>query len=459
MLVGFNYPQYANCDGFTFGPYPHVAPDDTSKLSPLWAASLRANLAQLRELGVSVVRIFILGNGFNYGPAPQLVNGTWRFVQPDFLDDPRYRSDPDGKVRRFEDHYRLMLQLFKEASRDGPPIRVIPSIISFHAILDPLPETPDPPPAKGITLVAEPAARPLTALERRLSADFLTDVSIANALNPGRQTANPRLLRASGRGDIVEEPEKRQRFLDAVVRKIVALSVPFKDQIYAIEVMNEPVWTNAFVKPMSPIIGNRIIGFEALSDFLARACAIIEDAGLPSTVGHRHYADCTTLPTGTIAQFHYYPRTLIRDALMKASPALGSLALGVGVDPFIWQDPDVIPDRDQALAAIRDAQKTARPGWKGTVSEVIVGEFGSEIQPSDQIDAARLHAHGDAWPELRQKDRRPEDIVFERLNLLKEKKYALAAVWPHKGSASDELSEKMGPERWASLRRFTGGRP
>ena len=98
---------------------------------------------------ICVVRWFVLGNCFNYGPAPFFFSvvppipspilppqlaGIWIFNQPDFLDDPKYRVDPDGQVCHFEDHFTQMLKEFQKAQ-----MQVIPSIIDFHALLDRFP--------------------------------------------------------------------------------------------------------------------------------------------------------------------------------------------------------------------------------------------------------------------------------------------------------------------------------
>jgi hypothetical protein len=272
MRVGFNYPQFANRDGHQFGPFPQVDAKDTFQENPLWIKTLPVNLQVLKKMNVSVVRWFILGNCFNYGPPPRQVEirqplpdlddgeFEWRFDQPDFLDDPKYRGDPDGKVRKFADHLPL---LFAEFAKPGLDIQIIPSLIDFHALLDPLPGERSP--------------------------------TLKN--------------RARGRGDIVTDPVKRSRFFERVLKPMLSLALPFKSHIYAWEVINEPIWNVNLIKPITPRTGNRVIPEAVMREFLEQACTIIEDAGFQSTVGHRFFEDCLKFPTGTIAQFHYYPFT------------------------------------------------------------------------------------------------------------------------------------------------------
>jgi hypothetical protein len=407
MRIGFNYPIFGNRDGHNFGPFPHVDPKDTSQENPVWSKTLPVNLQVLKRMNVSVVRWFILGNCFNYGPPPKEVEirppipdlddglFEWRFDQPDFLDDPKYRGDPDGKVRKFIDHFRTWLTEF---AKPGLDIQVIPSLIDFHAMLDPFPNERSP-----------------------------------NATN-----------RARGRGDIAEDPAKRSRFFEHVLKPLLNLSVPFKSHIYAWEIINEPIWNVNRFKPASPKFPNRVIQEAVMREFLEQACTIIEDAGFPSTVGHRFFEDCLKFPTGTIAQFHYYPFTAtVRVPVGILTVLTKSLTLN--------DDPAPIPEYNAALNQIRDAQRKIRPNLEKRgkkVDDVFVGEFGATMDGS----------HGDFWPELKGADKKAGEIVFQRLGLLSNKGYKLAAVWPDLPAGDDAIDKKLDPVKIQSLCRFSGGR-
>ena len=373
MRVGFNYPVFTNRDGHSLGPFPHVDANDKFQENPVWAKTLPRNLQAMKKMNLSVLRWFIMGNCFNYGPPPKevksrvpLVPSEWRFDQPAFWDDPAYKGDPDGKVRKFADHFTLMLSEFAKTS-----IQVIPSLIDFHAFLDPFVNERDP-----------------TAKNR-----------------------------ARGRGDIATDTTKRALFFEHVLKPALKLAQPFKSQVFAFEVINEPIWNVNLLKPAGPTVGNRVIPEATMKEFLEQACTLIEDAGFRSTVGHRFFEDCLKFPTGTVAQFHYYPHTATVPITPIPFVDLFSVQLTLN------DDPDPIPTYDSALSKIREAQKKVRPTMAArgkAVDDVFIGEIGAALGTK----------HGRPWPELKGKDTTADEIVFQRLALLSKKGYKLAAVWP-----------------------------
>jgi hypothetical protein len=64
MKVGYNYPWGWNKYGINFGPGRDLN---------AWETTLPKNLLLLQDLGISVVRWFLMGNCWNYGPMPDLV--------------------------------------------------------------------------------------------------------------------------------------------------------------------------------------------------------------------------------------------------------------------------------------------------------------------------------------------------------------------------------------------------
>jgi hypothetical protein len=289
-------------------------------------------------------------------------------------------------------------------------LQVIPSIIHFQAFLDPLPT----------------------------------------------ERVQGGALLARGRADVVEDSVKRKVFFENVLKQFLYLSAPYVEQIYAIEIMNEPIFNTKNVSPTEPHLGNRIIAQDVMRDFLSQACEMIENAGFESTVGHRFFDDCLRYPTGTRAQFHYYP---LPD---YAQNTIEKVTTHIQIPGFVTEeehwvekifytpDPLIIPERNAALAEIVAAQAQIRPGWKKNVKNVFVGEFGSDISGD----------HGGPWPELKGEDRSPLAVVLKRLMLLSNKGYDLALVWPHKGSQAtnlDRLSDKMDEDRWFALSTFARG--
>src|SRR4029077_13240774 len=97
----------------------------------------------------------------------------------------------------------------------------------------------------------------------------------------------------------------------------------FKDVIYAVEVMNEPIWT--LLPPLGdpkkqpiwkdarenanqgvPLLYWPLFSSGDLDDYLTEALDLISSLKLPSTVGHRFFDDLANFKTGSLPQFHYY---------------------------------------------------------------------------------------------------------------------------------------------------------
>jgi hypothetical protein len=218
------------------------------------------NLANLRHMGIKVVRWFLLGNGNNYGPRPQyMVASGSPSNTPGYHTAlrPYYRFKPPLALdKRFKRDFAELLMRFKNAD-----MQIIPSLISF---------------------------------------EFAGD----EAAGPG---ANGTWY--GGRADVIRDPVARKDFLDTMLAALLDASTGFEKQIYAWEVMNEPIWPCLEYGPLSsPRWRKR--GAETtiaeVSDFLKDAISRIEKAGFRSTVGHRYFDDLKVFPTGNVPQFHYY---------------------------------------------------------------------------------------------------------------------------------------------------------
>ena len=110
MRVGINYPWGFNKYGLYFGPHWRDGESPREPELDGWLQAYADNTRRWKqELGVSVVRIFLLCNLQNLGSAP---HGSWRL--PARLD------------ARFIDHLCRMLELAKSAS-----IQLMPSLVDF----------------------------------------------------------------------------------------------------------------------------------------------------------------------------------------------------------------------------------------------------------------------------------------------------------------------------------------
>ena len=287
MCVGANYPWPWNTYGSYFGN-----PDMRA-----WTDRLRENLGPLRDVGVGIVRLFLLGNGWSYGR----------------LSGDRF-SPPDALPASFPEQFEQMLLAFRSRG-----MTCIPSLLDFPALQGPA----------GVK---------------------------------GR----------GGRAAIVTDPGARDCFFEGLVEPLLAVADRYRPEVFAMEVMNEPTWL--VLDPFSSMRAD-------VTAFLEEALARIEAHGHHSTVGHRFSTDLEEFPTGSLRQFHYYPREGLR-----------------------------------ALLPL-----TERPLRRCDSTRAFLGEFSARNDVSE----------GDDWPEIGDAlQRDPRRRVYERLRCAAAKGYSLSFVWP-----------------------------
>jgi hypothetical protein len=274
VRVGFNYPWSHNRDGSQIGPDIWVNPDVWAANNALEAAGqvdkikpppmfdyVDRNLANLKKMGVDIVRWFLLGKGTNYGPAPTAAIGStpspvagggytygeWAFSPPTKLD------------KRFTRDFELLLKRFAKAE-----MQILPSLIDYQ---------------------------------------FGSDAP----LDPSCPSPNGTV--SSGRADVIRDPDKRKIFLDTVLGNLLAVSSQHREQIFAWEVINEPFWLCRGYGALTSsgwLARRPEVTDEQMHDFLDDATKRIEAAHFSSTVGHRYFDDLDRWPTGSMPQFHYY---------------------------------------------------------------------------------------------------------------------------------------------------------
>jgi len=250
MKVGINYAwkNYA----WDFGLPPRR--DTGSAWGPraAWQATIDAELDCFAASGLFCVRWFLLGDGTTYG-----------------VEDGRPHLDSANSGQwRFDDPPPLSDEFLKDfdqllARCKAAGILLLPSLIDFHFCLP------------GI-------------------------------LAPGSSG-----IVKCGRGDVIIDPHKRERFFDRVLQPLLEVAATHRSSIYAFELMNEPEWCTRRPGLTTDLLNsNRIIPFDDMCTFLRAGAKVVNDAGFKSTVGFALHSSLSSWDSPgldlTLHQFHYY---------------------------------------------------------------------------------------------------------------------------------------------------------
>jgi hypothetical protein len=313
VRVGVNYPWFDY--GWDFGLGPPAWRGGRS--TPGWYPEIDNHLRLFQDLGISVVRWFILADGLTYGigdaaPVPDpIARGRWRF-------------DPPPLSAEFLEHFDELLARFDAARANGrPSIQLLPVLIDFH--------------------FCKPGIRPV------------------EKLNPGTTrtpTRDPAWVK-QGRADALTDATKCKRFLDHVLDPLLRASGRAPGVTYAWELINEPEWvtagwhSNPFARTPVPEA--------AMRAFIEEGTDRIRAAGFKPTIG---FASIRTLLrsgiTAELNQFHHYPggaRALDRHDFDPILPGIIGEFATAGTD--VW--PDLRGDDQSVLHRLRLARSHGYP--------------------------------------------------------------------------------------------------
>ncbi|MFJ5307396.1 hypothetical protein [Streptomyces sp. NPDC088350] len=382
MLVGFNYPWPGN-QYITIGPV---------KDGQLWRRRMTAdgkrlvlakNLADLKAAGISVVRMWLMGDGNNYdGKVARAYDGLRRRMYWDFV-------PPDRVHQQFLDDFRAMLDVFRQAE-----MKIVPVLIDF-AFLD------QPKPNSGL-LTDTPCP---------------TDYVATNSNFAG------------GRSSVALNPAYRETFISGTLWPLLRVARDFKEWIHAFDVFNEPYWC---VAPITGSLFGPHLDEKQVAEFVADCVATVNDAELPSTVGHRLLSDLTGSfadKSVTKPQYHYYAKWYLRETLQGASLGAPKAFLG-------------------EFAALTKREFDAyKASGKYTKDEL-----------------AALEITLPTWPALGTRNDDPGRILRARLAVMANLGCELAMVWPDGSrnmttTAYDDSVIDLSAEKIASITgvRFTQG--
>lgn len=337
MLVGINYP-WLRC-GWDFGAAPPGYGARTGM-----AATVAHDFQRLRAAGASVVRWFILADGFSYGTgahAPERVAAAWHFSAEPALE------------QAFLDDFEALLRLCAEFQ-----LRLLPVLLDFHCGFP------------GLDRHTRDAAT-LELWDR--------SPALGSARGGRLYAARARAARLpegyvkGGRVDIVREAGVTERFLDNVLAPLLQVSRRHAHALYAWELINEPEWIVRTV--LSSLLDRRQrVDVASMQRFLRRGLSMIADHGFEATVG---FAKASTLlrwdrskrPLGlTLNQVHYYPASALSRLHSARYPSgrpslLGELASHPS-SPRPWPDlPASRQDPASRLKVARDRGYQAALLW------------------------------------------------------------------------------------------------
>lgn len=240
MQVGVNYPWFDYGWDFGLGPPGWRG----GRTTPRWFDHVDGHLGKLHDLGIGVVRWFILADGLAYGSGDDAPRPDGGFEPPPL--------DAD-----FIEHFEELLRRFaRTATADAQPIQLLPVLIDFHFCQDAMPTDPG--------------------------------------------------WVKQGRADAIRDPLKRSRFLTAVLDPLLHVSARHPDTIYAWDLINEPDWITKGWH--FNLFGDSPVSELAMKGFLEDGKQRIRAAGFKPTIGFGSIDTLRQSGmTAEINQFHYYP--------------------------------------------------------------------------------------------------------------------------------------------------------
>jgi hypothetical protein len=239
-------------------------------------------------------------------------------------------------------------------------------------------------------------------------------------------------LGTSRRNAIVDDPVMTKIFLDQVFEPLLDESFKVPDAIFAWEIMNEPKWLSTFVWPwlvtvdipvpmiarspvgaaptvsnlgrpfQVPVRNDRRIAESVVDTFLQAGLDRVDNRNrvlppgatkIQTTIGHRHFPELLSRPTGSLPQFHFYPHRVAGVEISESTSRLFPPTLARGQ---LFQRDDGTP-----------------------LVPPFLGEFGAGAD------------HGSPWSELHDFDTPTDrDRVRERLFQAERLGFKLAGIWP-----------------------------
>jgi len=252
MRLGINYP-WKNY-GWDFGPYPWAK---GGKKAKEWRDVIDQDLAAFKRCGVTIVRWFVLCEGFNCGSghdAPHREGDRWRLNRvPDL--HPKVETDFADLLRRFAD----------------AEIQLLPVLIDHKWAFPGL----------------DRRSHDDETLERWFKIPRPGKDKREACLRDIRRTVSgyPEGYVKGGRSDAIGDPDRRTEFYRRVLRPLLLISKRYPQTIYAWELINEPEWITQQRGLGGRLTDSQRIPLDQMLRFIREGLAIIKEYGFRPTVG------------------------------------------------------------------------------------------------------------------------------------------------------------------------------
>jgi len=236
FILGINYPWYQY--GWDFGPklttisgtqlanrwddkLPQAVPSQTV-IGQTLDTTLELQLESFKSNGVTVVRWFIVADGYNLGDPPTLSKGKWAY-KPSALDSTYVRD------------FRAMLQSFKKLDMLLIPVFVDFNLFAPGKVVIPRLFRQDP---AEIEVLSMPNAASASSVDEVAQAFVADNVNLAEQ-RPA-QTIDWQKFIKGGRQSVLDSDKSTDTFLIQVLEPLLDACRGFEPQIYAWDIANEP---------------------------------------------------------------------------------------------------------------------------------------------------------------------------------------------------------------------------
>jgi hypothetical protein len=314
ITVGINYPWFDY--GLDFGPAVAAPGGTPKKASPRWDSPLVSPLRSLsgtqlnsqldidldmmREVGIEIVRWFIIADGWPLG-TPTYSNGTWSYSLPQKISQDIF------------DDFRALLEAFKRAK-----MKIIPVLADFYLF------------ARGAVVLSNaPGAEPIPVTGSFASVDAFVQDYFREYRNvqQTKDLVDWNTYVKGGKGALLTKTDVRADFVKRVFQPLLDVAKPYNHSVvFAWDICNEPDFGVSKYKLRPQELGDFLM-LCLQTAIAADACATIgfqTAAGSSVFWGQGSFGDVLLHQYETrqvyYPQYHFYPEDDPTAKLVSPAP-------------------------------------------------------------------------------------------------------------------------------------------